>query len=68
MFFEEDIRTGILVDVTFELGNRNNHGFCNRIFTQNILIFTELRKGPLALNLSVSITIGMQIKSFLNNL
>lgn len=68
MFFEEDIRTGILVDVTFELGNRNNHGFCNHIFTQNILIFTELRKGPLALNLSVSITIGMQIKSFLNNL
>lgn len=64
MFFEEDIRTGILVDITFELGNRNNHGFCNHIFTQNIFIFTELRKSPLTLNLSVNITIVMQINSF----
>lgn len=53
--------TCILIDVPFELDNKNNHGFCNPFFTQKVVFFTELWKSPLALNLSVNVTIGIKI-------
>lgn len=46
IFFEGDKRTSgtdILIDVSFELDNKNNHGFHNFFFfTQKVVFFTEL--------------------------
>lgn len=47
--------------------NKNSRGFCNHIFTENFFVFTELRKSPLALSLSVNVTGGIQIKAFYNH-